>query len=412
MARTASDNRSTLLKTWNEYEFKLFTPTSINKNNKIEVHFNFFNQETGKNKQIKRSTGIDRYAKPKVYTQQANDLIEVLIEYLKNGYNFINGCYPDHVKLTPQSNIGECIKTWLKLRAKDKEDGVIKQGELDITGYVFDYFEAYLKRNNHLFEKPSYFTVNDINNFMRKIEKSRRLSAFTYNSYQSRLTFFFDYLINERVTVYNPSTKAYRYKTRNMKTRYEEFDAATLNKIQTLIKSDPKFADLHIASKLLYEYSIREVEQLRIQLSWIDFKTGILSLPEKTIEDGKEVSATKNGIAAKFKLEPDMIDLLLPYIGVRDAKENFLFGGHNRPSLKRMSDSFLTLRWAKFREVYGLSKSLKMYALKHTGNYDSLDTMRPDQLSTINRQIDDKSIQTYIKKRKEDLIELGDKKRF
>ncbi|RAJ22885.1 hypothetical protein LY11_04589 [Pedobacter cryoconitis] len=404
--------KAKILKIWNEYVFKLYRPTNVNENNKIEVHFNFFNQETGKNKQIKKSTGIDRYAKENVYTKQANDLIDSLIIMIQGGYNFITNSYPEYVKLNPNSNISDCIKSWLQHRETDVENGKIKKAELDTTGYVFDYYKAYLKKNNHLHEKPGSFTVNDITAFMRHIEKKRKLSPFTYNSYQSRLTYFYDFLIQERVIVYNPVHKAFRYSTKKLKTRYEEFDDTTLSKIQSLLSSDQKFADLYIASKLLFDFSIREVEQLRIQLGWIDFKTGILSLPEKTLENGVLVNATKNGLSAKFQLETEHLDLITGYIGERDADENYLFGGHGRPSLKRMSDSFLTLRWDAFRTKYELSKKLKMYALKHTGNYNSLDNMSPDQLSLIARHEDPAQINAYIGKRKRDVIKLGDKKRF
>ncbi|WP_431294383.1 hypothetical protein [Pedobacter sp. P26] len=178
-----------VLKRWNDIEFKLYVPKKIDANNKIEVHFPFLNPETGKNKNIKKSTGIDRYASKKMYTEQASLLIDALIELLTAGWNPISDTYPDYIKLTGQSKMGECIRAWLKLRTLDFENGTISQEELNTTTFLFNFYSEFLKKNNVFLQKPSHFTVNDINFFMRTMERKRGLSPVTYNSYIYRLTF-------------------------------------------------------------------------------------------------------------------------------------------------------------------------------------------------------------------------------
>jgi site-specific recombinase XerD len=405
--------RSRILKVWGDIDFKLYVPAHVDVNNKIEVHFPFFNPETGKNKPIKKSTGIDRYATEKIYTQQANILIESLIEMLTNGWNPITNSYPDYVKLTTQSNMKECIMTWLKYRNTDYENGVIQKPELEITGYVFAYYTAFLKRNNLLFEKPSFFSVNDINIFMRYIEKKRKLGKPTYNSYLYRLKFFYKYLVNERVISFNPCTPAHYYKIKNLKTRFEIFEPEELENIRNLMAGDPKFTDLYIACKFLFEYNIREAEQLRIKLGWINWKKSELRLPEKIIEGDREKNATKNGMGAVFELREDILELITEYIGERTDKNNYLFGGHCRPSLKKMHDSFLGMRWSKFREDYGISHKLKLYALKHTGNYENYDQIGLQRLSEIARHSSISQTQDYVNsKLKKRIIKIEGKSQF
>ena len=405
--------KSHILKVWNNIEFKLYVPEKINADNKIEVHFPFLNPDTGKNKNIKKSSGIDRYATEKVYTQQAGVLIDTLIELLDKGWNPISNSYPDYVKLSPHSTMKECIAAWLKLRKSDYENDIIQKGELDTTQFVFTYYQSFLKRNNLLFEKPAFFTVNDINAFMRKVEKTRKLSKPTYNSYLHRLKFFYKYLFNERVVTYNPCTAAHFYKTKNLKTRFEIFEPEELDHVRNLLSADRGFFDLYIAAKFLFEYNIREAEQLRIKIGWINWKKCQLHIPEKIIEQERLKNATKNGLSAIFELNDDILELISEYIGERNDKNNYLFGGHNRPSPKQMNDNFLTARWAKFRIDNDLPLKLKFYALKHTGNYENYDQIGLQKLSEIARHSSLAQTQDYVNsKLKKRIIKLEGKSQF
>lgn len=402
-----------VLKIWEGITFKLYVPAKIDSNNKIEVHFLYLNQETGKNKNIKKSTGIDRHASKKVYTQQALDLVESLIELLLIGWNPIDNTYPDYVKLNVQSRISECIIAWLKLRKFDFDNGTIGQDELNATTFVFDYYVSFLRRNSMLVQKPSYFTVNDINLFMRSIEKTRSLSPVTYNSYLYRLNFFYKFLFHERIINYNPCTVAFKYRTKNLKTRFEIFEPEELAKVRGYLMNDPFFEDLLIACKFIFEYNIREAEQLRIKLDWIDWARGELTIPEKVIERDRTVNGTKNGLQAKFQLREDMLVMLAEYIGDRTEKSNFLFGGRGKPGLVQRSKQFLTNRWWLFREMYNLPKSLKLYALKHTGNYESLETVGIEKLSKMARHGSLEQTQDYVKsKLNKQVISIDGKVKF
>ncbi|RZK37147.1 MAG: hypothetical protein EOO90_25915 [Pedobacter sp.] len=386
-----------ILKVWNNIKFKLYVPEKIDKNNKIEVHFSYLNPVTGKNKYLKKSTGIDRHATKKVYTQQANDLIETLIECIIGGWDPISDTYPDYVKLNSQSNINESIKMWLKVRQMDQENGLISTDEIKVTGFLFSLFSAFLKQNHMLAYKPEQFTCNDINFFMRTHEKLKGWSPVTYNSYLYRLSFFFKFLYDERIITFNPCTPAHKYKTRNLKTRYNIFEQADLKLVKKHLTEDSKFQDLYIASKFLFEYNIREAEQLRIKLSWIDWERGELTFPEKVEERGRMVGGTKNGLGAKFRLREDMLLLLKGYIGTKDGVDNYLIGGNNRPGPGQRGKQFLSNRWWKFRETYDISKNLKLYALKHTGNYESLETVGIEKLSQMARHSNISQTQDYVK---------------
>lgn len=124
-------------------EFKLSIPTKIDRNNKIVIFFNYNCPNTGKTVISRQSTGIDRYAAPRVYMRQARELAEVLIEMLKDGYNFITKAFPDYKKINSTSKLHECISTWLQVRDADLEGGKIRQEEMDSTKIVFGYFSEF-----------------------------------------------------------------------------------------------------------------------------------------------------------------------------------------------------------------------------------------------------------------------------
>jgi integrase len=249
--------------------------------------------------------------------------------------------------------------------------------------------------------------------FMRHIEKKRKLGKPTYNSYLHRLKFFYKYLVNERVVNFNPCVPAHYYKTKNLKTRFQIFEPEELDHVRNLIVGDPKFADLYIACKFLFEYNIREAEQLRIKLGWINWKKCELRIPEKIIEADRERNATKNGMSAVFEIRDDLLELIAEYIGERTDKNNYLFGGHNRPSLKKMNDSFLSMRWAKFRKDYDISAKLQLYALKHTGNYENYDQIGLQKLSEIARHASISQTQEYVNsKLKKRIIKIEGKSHF
>lgn len=408
-------SKARILKSWNDTIFRLFVPKTIDKNNKIEVHFNFFDPSSGKNKQIKKSNGIDRYAKEKDYVSQANDLVESLIELLSKGWNPITNEMPDYSKLNANSNIKDCVDSWLDLRESDVAAKIIKQDELKTTKMVLEYFIKYLKRNHLLFEKPSILTKTDIDQFMRWFEKNRKFEKPTFNSYLYRLNFFFKYLITERVITHNPAHGAFKYKTKLLATRNKIYNDLELADVKAKLELLPKYKDLKVAINLLYSYRIRGAEQLRIKIGMFDFKHNLLLLPEEVEENGEMVKMTKNGLAAAFKLSDEVIEMVLEYIGDENIKNKhyYLFGGHNKPKEKKCNKQFMTNLWTKFKKEFDLPDHLKWYALKHTSNSKTLLTTGSDQLSIINRHLSTSQINTYTAEMKRrQVIEVDDSHKF
>lgn len=408
-------SKARILKSWNDTTFRLFVPKTIDKNNKIEVHFNFFDSNNGKNKQIKKSNGIDRYASEKNYIEQANLLVDSLIELLKKGWNPITNEMPDHNKLNANSNTNDCINSWLEVRESDKEAKKIQADELKTTKMVLEYFVKYLKRNHLLFEKPAILTKTDIDQFMRWFEKNRKFEKPTYNSYLYRLSYFFKYIITERVISHNPAHGAFKYKTKQLETRNKIFNEVELADVKAKLESQPKYKDLKLAINLLYTYRIRGAEQLRIKIGMFDFKQNLLLLPTQVEENGEMVNMTKNGMAAAFKLSDDVVEMVIDYIGDDNMKNKhfYLFGGHNKPKEKKCNKQFITNLWTKFKTEFDLPEHLKWYALKHTSNSKTLLTTGSDQLSIINRHLDANQINTYTAEmRRKQIIEVDDSHKF
>ncbi|NQX38411.1 Site-specific recombinase XerD [Pedobacter steynii] len=408
------NKKNPILRTWNNYEFRLYVPKNISKDNKIEVHFSYLNPATGKEKQIKRSNGIDRYAKPKIYTEQANKLIEVLIDLIKSGWDPINKTLPGYKKLTGSSTMQECIESWLKVRDGHFEDKKIQKGELNSTKNVFNLFTKFLVENELYQAKPSYFTVNDIDQFMRYIEKAQNLGKASYNSYLSRLTYFFDFLIIERLIVFSPTKGAHRYSTKNLETRYKIYEDDELKMVKDLLTTDPNFNDLLVAANLLYSYRIRGKEQLRIKMSFFDFEHNLLTFPVEVMERGRMINATKNGNPATFLLSENIMTQIKGYLGDAINKPDFyLFGGKNQPGPNQRFESYFSNKFAYLRRKYNLSSKLKFYALKHTSNYNSYESIGIEKLSKVNRHASISQTQDYIKsKLKKEIISVRSETEF
>lgn len=398
-------SKARIIKNWNQITFRLFIPKTIDKNNKIEVHFNYLDQSTGKNKQIKKANGIDRYATEKVFVRQANDLVDSLINLLGKGWNPITNQMPEFQKLTTNSSIDDCITAWIDLRTSDFEAKTIKQPELDATKMVLNYFQTWLKRNNILFSSPSILTKNDIDQFMRSIEKKRKITQPTYNNYLYKLDYFFKFLIVERVVNFNPANGTYKYKLKGLPTRFKVFEGDELTDVKAKLALRPIFKDLELAINLLYTYRIRGAEQLRIKINMFDFENNLLLLPAQVIENGELVNMTKNGMPAAFRINDEIMQMLKDYIGGDiNNKDYFLYGGHCKPKPKQCNKQFFTNKWTDFKIEFDLPDHLKMYALKHTSNSKTLLTTGADNLSIINRHLDNTQINAYTAEMKRKLI--------
>jgi integrase len=403
-----------ILKTYNNTIFRLYVPKTIDKNNKIEVHFNFLDPSTGKNKQIKKANGIDRYAKEKLYVEQANTLVESLILLLDKGWNPITNEMPDYNKLTANSNNNDCINVWLEFREADLEAKKIKKDELETTIMVMNALRAWLKKNNLLFEKPSIFTKNDIDSFMRAFEKKRGFGKPTYNSYLYRINYLFKFLVEERVLTFNPCLGTFKYKLKGLPTRFALYDTDELATVKEKLKLDPKYKDLELAINLLYTYRLRGAEQLRIKISMFDFENNLLLCPAQVEERGEMVNMTKNGQPAVFKINDDVMQMIKDYLGDNiKNKDYFLFGGHCKPKPVQAEEQLFTGKWGRFRKENDLPKHLQWYALKHTSNSNTLLTTGSDALSIINRHLDNSQINKYTAEMKRKMIiEVDDSHKF
>jgi site-specific recombinase XerD len=414
--------KNPILKVWNGYEFRLHVPKVINKDNKIEVHFTYIDPTTKKGKQIKKSNKINRFADPKTYTNQANDLVESLIEMLEEGWNPIENTMPEKVdRLTEKSNIETCLVFWRKQRQADFDAGKIQTGELQASNRVLDLFLAYLKKFNLDGEKPSYFTVNDINKFMRYLEpdtsklipkKDKKgniikrvtpLAKPSYNSYLHRLSFFFEFLITERLIVFNPTRGAHKYQTRNLQTKFTIYEDDELSLVRECLAKEDKYKDMVIGTHLLYTYRIRAKEQYRIKVGWFDFENNLLIFPEEVEERGRKIKSTKNGNAAAFSISDKLMNLVKEYLGDKiNDPDLFLFGGRTQKY-----ESYFSNKFKNMCKKHGLPSHLKFYGLKHTSNYNALNTMGIEALSKVNRHSSISQTQDYIKsKLRKEIIKI------
>jgi len=283
----------------------------------------------------------------------------------------------------------ECLDFWLAHRKKKFELGAIGKQRLAASINIHKQFSNWIKKELMELKSPSAFTELDISLFFDVKTKECNWGKETFNSYRDDLKNFFIFLMKEKVIDFNPVSGIERKSTIQDGTMYVVYEEDELNLVMKLLRESPEYVSLLISCKILYYYSIRLEEQLKLQVKDYNPAKKILTIPR---------AKTKNKNDASYEIDDDLNQLLSSFI-YGSPPEYFIFGSRGKPNSKRLAYGYLGQKWRKFRKKFNLDPKLKLYALKHTSSFYSLQGGESwETLSLRLRHSSPSATQKYTKK--------------
>ncbi|WP_183568747.1 tyrosine-type recombinase/integrase [Mucilaginibacter sp. SP1R1] len=377
-------NKGILIKSYDKYDFILLKDKSGRGKNLL--YYYFFNPQTGKDERVRISKGLIGNLTDRELMNNAHDLADAIIGLLKKqSYNPITGTFSDTPIITPSTSIIDCTANWINYRQKEFGNDSIGETRLESSKNIINHFVKWLLKENFQYRKPGTFNELDLADFLNSKTKEHGWNKETFNSYRDDIKSFFIYLIKLKVIEDNPVSGVPRKNTKNDTTIFKIYEEDELSNVLKLLNESKEYLNLLVAAKMLYKYSIRLEEQLKLQIENYNPQKRLLVVPPQK---------TKNGDEAIFQIDEEMHLLLMRLIREYPSK-CYIYGNRSKPAPDRLAYGFFGQKWRKFRDKHNISKELKLYALKHSSAHYSLEEgeeevklskrMRHSKLSTTRR---------------------------
>jgi hypothetical protein len=104
--------QSLLVQAWENYEFYLYIPTKVTRNSKPFIFYYCHDPQSDKSARIRRFLSQKKGDK-KLIQNEAKEVISELQVLLSGNYKPIRKTY-NELKITPVSNVIDCIQHWLE----------------------------------------------------------------------------------------------------------------------------------------------------------------------------------------------------------------------------------------------------------------------------------------------------------
>ncbi|NOU19422.1 MAG: site-specific integrase [Bacteroidales bacterium] len=218
-------------------------------------------------------------------------------------------------------------------------------------------FKKWAKKNCPVM-KVTDFTKYDANRFLNELFIKKKFAAKTINCYTQYLQAIFNYIGELHKLDENP------FKKKKLKEAVPEitvWDDGSKKKLADYTRVNEP--ELFIIILLVYHCFIRPNEIRLLKIKDIDLDKGIVRI---------NASTSKTNIFKSPTLSNQLIELLQP-IASSYNKNLYLFSDELRPGPKPISRNIISMRFKHIREKLGISKELKLYSFKHTGNSELID---------------------------------------
>jgi integrase len=388
VTKMKKQKQSLLIQVWESYEFYLYIPDNVSRNNKPFIFYYYKDVVTDRSVRIRRFLGQNKGDK-KMIQVEAVIAIKELIVLLAGNYNPIKKTYND-LKISPLSSIEQCMQHWELATKTALFNNSITPRRLKTVKIGLMHLQDYLKKQDLLNLKPSVITSVHIKQYLDAKAYERNWGKVSYNCYRTDINTFFNYLLDLKIIDVNPVKKIAKKSTKHDSSRFRVYELEELKRVAELLAEDNAFLSLYTASKILFKYNIRPLEMTRLQVIDINWDKQLLTLP---------ANKTKNGNEATFLLDEETVSLLK--LLVKDAPLHFyIFCARNKPSATQTFDDYLGQRWRAFRVKHHLPPHLKFYALKHSSNYYDIENgVGYEEIRQRNRHSNLQVTTLYIKER-------------
>jgi len=392
--KTANRSENIFIKEWNGTDFNLSIPAKITNSNKPFIYFYWPNKLKGGNLDRARKGGVGGVNDTRLKIKKnAPFAVDAIIQLLSKGWDPFTNEFVQagiSVDLNALSPVVKCCDHWIEHREERFENKMIGKTAIKNNKIIIEHLKDWLTKHNYLSRKIGSFTSIDIDNFFGFKTKQRKWGKVTYNTYRSDLSTFFSYLKKYKVIAENPVDDSIKKNTHKDSSRFIIYEEEELQTIELLLRDDPAYFGLYVASKMLYSYNIRPIEMTRLQIHDVNWQKRIITLPP---------NKTKNDQEAIFELTEEMSDLLQKLI-LNKPVDYFVFGHRCKPNSEPVNEQYFGQKFRAFRAKYKLSKHLKFYALKHSSNfYDLEDGASFYSIMEKNRHASLQITTAYIKQR-------------
>lgn len=343
------------------------------------VHFSYLNPATKKFERFKESWGLNRKKNLPIRETIAKDIISVINNELKNGFNpfeaviNVSDTTSDIINKTESLMLND-IARLQSTSALTRIQCIVNDWEKTETASANETYRTMLNRFRKFLQHTANSLIqiedvtidiaNSFRDYLKEIKKNRPK---TVNTTVQHLGLFWDELIKRKFIKENPFRLVKSTTDRDYKGIDIDLDSEDHDFIPLTTPEFQKVLDYFATYKrpmlrffgMIYWGFMRPVEITRLKVKDIDLQSGLIRVAKPN---------AKNKSAAFIQILAPMRTLLEEMELHKYPPDWFLFTGSTwLPGTKQKTRKEATISWNRIVNVK-LEIFKKPYALKHTGN--------------------------------------------
>jgi len=329
------------------------------------IYYSYLDSDSGKMKRFKDYKGLHKMKTSQERYAEAHRKIKEISEKLKSGWNPFFGSetimYADELQRVDQRSIvGEkqasfksfshYSSVFLTEKKKTSRSETIKSYRSKLRR-----FKEWLTAQN-IIDKIDVINGEVVLKFFDFLINERKLSQTTVKDYKQLLTLVFDLSVDAGDISRNPVDPSIKGGHRNDYSA-QPIAPEDLKKLMGALKVDPQ---LYIAALLEYYCFMRPGKEIRfMKVAWINFGTGMISVPPEFSKSGKQ----------KLLTMPLQLQEVLRENNIHTYDNDlYVLGKDGKPGLEPWSKNHFSEKFRRIRIKLNLPKGYKLYSFKHTGN--------------------------------------------
>lgn len=309
------------------------------------VHFRYFNPNTGRREQYRRTFGLNRYHDKIERIREANALVKAVKERLAEGWvpyptdeRISYNCVYDALKMV-------CELKWESLRPRTKHT----------YNVVITIFYAWLKKTGYRDHEPTEFLYTHAQQYMDYLSTARKITGRTWNNHLAFMKIFFNYLVEREIIERNPFKKIKKVQ-QSQSTRNIAFSEMEFIKLNKYLREH--HLRLYYFNMFIYYGALRQKEIAMLKIKDIDFVN-------QNIFIGSDVS--KNKKSESVVITENFMKIIKEMNLEMYPKDYYIFSYGCMPGAT-FNNAFdkLSVKTKKIIRQLDIDEACTQYSYKHT----------------------------------------------
>lgn len=378
-----------------------------------ESWFVFYSYRNPKSDKMQRFRVYDGFKALKTAGERrhhANNLIQQIKSRIKKGWTPFEDeevIYDDHIQYKNVTNLyGKQRKSNITVRFYLSE--FLREMKVKVRKKTFESYQSKIRLFANWLDMKgkggndiSTIDSDVILQFFDYLIHERQLQGRTVDKYGQNLRQFFKSLLDKKKIYVNPMPEELPKAANTVDYSAKPIRRDDIEKLKEVIKKHDPQLWLFIEFEF-YTFIRPRIELRYMQLQWIDFSNGTITIPKSIYYDGKHLPIAKNGKAETIVIPRQFLNTLIHDHQLRQYhKSLFLFGRNRCPGEHPYGNNTLANRFNNYRDALGMSKDYKLYSWKHTGGVMASNSGMP--VKDIQLQMRHHSLEVtdqYLKKMK------------